>query len=217
MIRLSRALTRLAAPITGLVVFLSVGVPVHAAATKEDVERAIRDGIRYLKQEQKPDGSWEDISQQAKTGTTSLITLALLTAGEKTDSPCIRKALAHLRRFRPEDLRSTYAIGLQTMVFQLAEPERDQLRIAANAAWLEAAQIKPGQRGAVGSWTYTEVAQGGDNSNTQYALLGLNAASEAGVPVRPEVWSLARAYWERTRAGMEAGGTTPAIRSRPRA
>jgi hypothetical protein len=37
-----------------------------------------------------------------------------------------------------------------------------------------------------------------DNSNTQYALLGLNAASEAGVPVSQEVWRLARDYWERT-------------------
>ena len=36
----------------------------------------------------------------------------------------------------------------------------------------------------------------GDNSNTQYALLGLEAASEAGVAVKPEVWALARSYWE---------------------
>jgi hypothetical protein len=37
----------------------------------------------------------------------------------------------------------------------------------------------------------------GDNSNTSFALLGLHAASEVGVPVEPEVWALARAYWER--------------------
>ena len=140
-----------------------------------------------------------------------------MTAGEKPDSPVIRKALSHLRRFGPQDLRSTYAIALQTMVFATAEPERDQLRIAANVSWLESAQIKPGQRGPPGCWTYTEVPQGGDNSNTQYALLGLNAASEVGVPVKPEVWALARYYWEKARAGMAAGGTTSATRSRPRA
>jgi hypothetical protein len=37
----------------------------------------------------------------------------------------------------------------------------------------------------------------GDNSNTQYALLGLNAAAEAGIPIHPEVWALARNYWQR--------------------
>ena len=49
----------------------------------------------------------------------------------------------------------------------------------------------------------------GDNSNTQYALLGLNAASEAGVSVKPEVWALSRAYFEavpesRRRLGLHA-------------
>ncbi|MGZ3337989.1 MAG: DUF4159 domain-containing protein, partial [Isosphaeraceae bacterium] len=197
MLRLSRALARPAIAIASLLVILAAGVPSHGAVTREDVERAIRDGLRYLKQEQKADGSWEDVSAQAKTGTTSLVTLALLTAGEKADSPSIRKALSHLRRFGPQDLRSTYAIALQTMVFAAAEPERDQLRIAANVSWLESAQIKPGQRGPPGCWTYTEIPQGGDNSNTQYALLGLNAASEVGIPVKPEVWSLARYYWEK--------------------
>jgi len=161
----------------------------------EQVERAIRDGVRYLKQQQRADGSWEDSSQQAKTGTTSLVTLALLTAGEKPDSPTIRQALTYLRRFGPEALRSTYAIALQTMVFAAAEPQRDWLRIGANEAWLESAQIKPPRKPS-GCWTYNESPQGGDNSNTQYALLGLSAASEVGVPVKPEVWALARLYWE---------------------
>ncbi len=32
--------------------------------------------------------------------------------------------------------------------------------------------------------------QAGDRNNTQYALLGLNAASEAGIVVKPAVWAL---------------------------
>jgi serine/threonine protein kinase len=162
-----------------------------------EVDRAIRDGIRYLKQEQRADGSWEEMNQQAKTGTTSLVTLALLTAGEKPDAAYIRRALDHLRRFGPNELRSTYAIALQTMVFAAAEPERDQFRIAANVDWLQRAQIKPtDSTDRAGLWTYTEVPSGGDNSNTQYALSGLEAASEVGVPVKREVWALARLYWE---------------------
>ncbi len=171
----------------------------RAAVTRDEVERAIRDGVRYLKQEQRGDGSWADVHDDARTGTTSLVTLALLTAGEKPDSPTVRKAIDYLRTFGPDQLNGTYAIALQTMVYAAAEPERDMLRIAANVSWLESAQIKPGDRVPwPGSWTYSSSkrAQPGDNSNSQYALLGLGAASEVGVPVKPEVWVLARTYWE---------------------
>jgi serine/threonine protein kinase len=176
------------------------------------VDRAIRDGARYLKSHQRDDGSWPDFGSDARSGTTSLVTLALLTAGEKTDSETIRKSLELLRKLRPEDLRSTYAIGLQTMVFAAAEPERDKLRIADNVAWLQRAQIKPGDPVPwPGSWTYTDFKRGnhGDNSNTSFALLGLHAASEVGVPVKPEVWALARAYWERSQKADGSWAYTP--------
>ncbi len=187
-------------PFLTVVVALSGSATSRAGVTREEVERAIRDGVRFLKLQQRDDGSWPDVEGgEAKSGTTSLVTLALLTAGEKPDSPTIRKALGLLRRLGPDDLRSTYAIGLQTMVFAAAEPERDQLRIAANVDWLERAQIRPGDPVFwPGSWSYSDSkrAKNGDNSNTQYALLGLHAASEVGVPVKPEVWLLARNYWE---------------------
>jgi len=172
--------------------------PWHLSPLGAQVDRAVRDGIRYLKQQQRPDGAWEDSDQQAKTATTSMVTLALMTAGEKPDSPLIKKALEHLRLFGPERLKSTKAIALQTMVFAAAEPERDSMRIAANVSWLESAQTKPGQRGAPGGWTCGSSPLGGCNTFTQYALLGLNASSEVGVPIKPEVWELAHLYWENT-------------------
>jgi hypothetical protein len=180
-----------------------------AAVTREEVERAIREGIRYLKSlPQRPDGSWPDTDNEAKTGTTSLITLALLTAGERPDSPVIKKALNYLRGSGPNELKSTYAVALQTMVFALAEPEQDLLRIASNVNWLENAQIKRGDPvNWPGSWTYSDSkrTRPGDNSNTQYALLGLHAASEVGVPVKPEVWERARLYWEMAQSKKNGG------------
>ena len=196
-----RFLPFVARSVIALFTLLSIlisGVKAQGAVTREEVEKAIHDGIRFLKERQKRDGSWDEFNPQAKTGTTSLVTLALLTAGEKPEAPHIHAALEHLRRFGPQELGSTYAISLQTMVFAAAEPERDQLRIAANVNWLESAQIKVAQRGVPGCWTYTHIPAGGDNSNTQYAMLGLNAASEVGVPVKPEVWTLARLYWEKS-------------------
>jgi hypothetical protein len=173
------------------------GRPAPGAVTHEEVERAIRDGSRYLREQQQRDGSWADADAEAQTGTTSLVTLALLNAGEPADSPPIVRALALLRTFGPDQLRSVYATSLQTMTFAAADPARDLDRIARNVRWLEQAQIRPGDRVSwPGSWTYsTSKGRNGDNSNTSFALLALDAAAEVGVPVRPETWALSGRYW----------------------
>ena len=155
----------------------------QAAVTAQEVERAIKDGVRYLKTAQRGDGSWADADKDARSGMTSLVTLALLTAGEKPSSPEVKKAIEFLHGSSPDDLRNTYSIALQTMVYAMADPVRDQFRIAANVAWLENAQIKANDPIPwPGSWSYNETKRGrpGDNSNSQYALLALYAASEAG-------------------------------------
>ena len=195
-----------------IVAALGTAKPCAAAVTREEVERAIREGVRFLKAAQRDDGSWADVENDARSGVTSMVTLALLTAGERPDSPTIRKALEYLRGLNPDELHSTYAISLQTMVFAAANPTVDVLHMARNVEWLEAAQIKPGDAQFwPGSWSYAESKRGrpGDNSNTQYALLGLHAASEAGIPVKPTVWELSRNYFERTQKRDGSWGYTP--------
>ncbi len=99
------------------------------------------------------------------------------------------------------------------MVFAAAGPaETDRSRIAASVEWLERAQIKPADRvNWPGSWTYSgsKRTRPGDNSNTQYALLGLHAASESGARVTPEVWSLSRTYWEQSQKTDGSWAYTP--------
>src|SRR5258708_26400991 len=73
-------------------------VPARGGVTREEVERAIREGVRFLKSQQRGDGSWSEVDEDARTGTTSLVTLALLTAGEAPDSPAVARALEFLRR-----------------------------------------------------------------------------------------------------------------------
>jgi Domain of unknown function (DUF4159)/A-macroglobulin TED domain len=182
----------------------------QAGVTSEEVEQAIRSGVKFLIERQRVDGSWPDAAANAPTGTTSLVTLALLTAGEPTDSPVIQKALTFLRTHSAKQLNSTYSVGLQTMVYAAAEPETDRPRIVANVDWLERTQHRDRREFWPGNWTYTDFrGSPGDNSNTQYALLGLNAASEAGVPVRPEVWALSRAYFEFNQNRDGGWGYTP--------
>jgi hypothetical protein len=172
----------------------------HAGVTREEVEHAIHDGVHFLKQQQHADGSWMDAVPDAHTSTTSLVVLTLLSAGEPVNAPSLARALEFLRELGPERLNSTDAVALQTMVFAAADPDGDRLKIAANVRWLEDAQIKPGEGVEwPGTWTISALAKKrrkGDNSTTHYALLGLNAAREVGVPVKPEVWALARRYWE---------------------
>lgn len=172
--------------------------PAMAEVTSEQVEEAIRGGIRYLKELQdRNSGAWPEFADRYRTGTTSLATLALMTAGVPTDDPTIARALSFLERFRAEDLGQVYTVSLQTMVFAAADPQKYRVRLSENVRWLEQAQIGPNDRvDGVGGWTYTRERGGAaDNSNSQYALLGLNAASEAGIPVDERVWLGARRYW----------------------
>jgi hypothetical protein len=176
------------------------------------VDQAIGAGVQFLVSQQLANGSWRDSESDAKTGVTSLVTLALIRAGEKPDSPAVGKALGFLRGFGPGDLHSTYAISLQTQVFAAALPESDRSRIAANVMWLERAQIRPGDgMGQSGSWSYSDAkhTRPGDNSNTHYALAGLFAAAGAGVPVKPAIWKFARAYWARTQRRDGSWAYTP--------
>ncbi len=97
----------------------------RADVTGEEVEQAIQKGVRFLKDCQLANGSWPD-GAIVPTGTTSLAVLALLATGESPDSVVIQSALAGLRPAGPQLLNSTYAVGLQNMVFAAAEPDVDR-------------------------------------------------------------------------------------------
>jgi hypothetical protein len=198
-------------PWTGLVCVLAIvafGVPSvrgqgqggqfgPGPVTKEQVEDAIQRGIAYLHETQEQSGAWS-----GQAGVTELALLALLTAGESPDEPHVAAGLRFTSQLTPEQLNSTYAIALQTMVYAAANPIRYRNAIAANVRWFERTQIRTaiGRHTArgVGAWTYDmqRVAIGDvDNSNSQYAVLGLYAAREAGIPIDPQVWAMAREYW----------------------
>ena len=139
-------------------------------------------GSASSSEQQRADGSWATMTTTRRTpAATSLVTLALLTAGEPARfEPTIRRRSTTCGNFDPEDLKSTYAVALQTMVFAAADPERDQLQIAANVAWLETGPDqarRPRRLARLVDLHRPPRSAHGDNSNTQYALLGLNAAS----------------------------------------
>jgi Domain of unknown function (DUF4159)/Prenyltransferase and squalene oxidase repeat len=172
-----------------------------AGVTREEVEQSIKIGVNFLLKTQRPNGTWGN-----EIGESALVTLALLTAGESPNSEPMLRAIDALRKVGVNPAHETYTRGLMAMVFAAADPEKYRDDIARNAEWIEGAQTRSG------AWTYSDKFGGnggGDNSNTQYALLGLNAASEAGFAVRPEVWLKARRYWELTQNGDGGWGYHP--------
>ncbi len=176
--------------------------------TTAQVEQALKAGISYLLKRQNPDGSWG-----GETGETALITLALLTAGESPRSEPMVRALALLQKgignrggVTINRAHEVYSIALIAMAFAAADTTKYRDEIASAAEYLTQTQL------GNGAWTYNGGfgrGGGGDNSNTQYALLGLQAASEAGYGVKPEVWRQARRYWETTQANNGGWGYTP--------
>ena len=175
--------------------------PPGATVSTAEVERSIKAGIAYLLKSQRANGGWGD-----EVGETALVTLALLTAGESPRSEPIVRALNSFRTSPVNRAHEIYTVALMTMALAAADPVKFRDEIARNAEYLEQTQQSNG------AWTYNAGhgrGGGGDNSNTQYALLGLQAANEAGFAVKPEVWRLSRRYWETTQSGNGGWGYTP--------
>lgn len=163
----------------------------HAELTPEQVRRAIARAIDYFKHEQKGDGSFPvggvhlaDYSG----GSTTLATLALLTAGVPPTDPQVKQALIYLRSKVPQ--KRTYVVSLQTMALCAAGSKTDLGLIRSNVKWLEKAQQHDGR------WGYEMAGENRDLSNTQFALLAMHEAERFSDTIRvsDEVWKRALAF-----------------------
>ena len=140
------------------------------------------------------EGNWEGLVlgllADQKGGTTALVTLSLLNAGDKKTDPHIARALNYLRTLPPQ---RTYVVGLQTMVFAEVREARDLALMKRNVDWLfeNAIGLKEGK---LQGWSYPGSTVP-DNSNTQYALLGLYAARQAGIEIDDAKWRMIQEYY----------------------
>jgi hypothetical protein len=177
----------------------------------EPVRKAIERGVKYLRSQQH-DGDWEHQGMPGKPGAvTSLALLALLNSGMAPDDPIIQNGLKSLRKVEPE---WTYVVGLQTMVFALARQPVDRERIQRNVDWLIKARLQ--NNGKLVGWGYKAGLAPADNSNTQYALLGLHEGHVAGAAIGEDIWKSILDYYRDTpradggwgyRAGMASSPT----------
>jgi hypothetical protein len=169
------------------------------------VDRAIQRGVKYLLARQNADGSWptEDEQTDADGGRTALCTLSLLSAGESHQSPPMQRAIAWLKKHHPEKtVHATYSVALRACVYaQLPEPVRKR-ELPLDLNWLQRAMVDGGPfagmygygvdgggpRGGGGAW--------GDFSNSQYGVLGVWYAANAGLEVPLSYWKRVERAWQ---------------------
>ena len=134
------------------------------------IDRAIDLGVEWLLGRQLRDGSWSTHHEEYPSGQTALTVYTLLKSGLGPRHPAVARGLAFLERHPPH---KTYSAACQIMAFQATGKRAYKPRIAAILRDLLAWQED--------GWGYPKVAV--DLSNTQYAALGLRAASLAGLDV----------------------------------
>jgi hypothetical protein len=149
-------------------------------------EQAVLAGVRYLKTHY----------ASQPPGESAMIALALLKAEVPPSDPAVAGSLA---RFETCFTRDGYVPQRKTGqgVYEAAAGAMAlaNLDFAASRRYLEQiASYLMGRQNANGSWDYHD-RQHGDTSISQYAVLGLWEAENAGVKVAPAVWDRAAGWF----------------------
>jgi hypothetical protein len=157
--------------------------------TDRDVDEAVEKGVAYLRRQQDANGSFGAFGNY-QIGPTALAAFALLSCEVPPDDPAIAGAINYGGSL-PTD--KTYELALYIMMLQAADPKKYYPQISRAASILVNAQRRRG-----GWWYSPGTDDRFDNSNTQYAMLGLYAARLAGYPIDERVFERARDHCHRT-------------------
>lgn len=142
------------------------------------INEAIERGTAWLLAQQLIDGSWAHQQGEYRNGTTALALYTLLKSGVSPRHPAVLQAIAYLQA---APAGKTYAAGCQLMAAAA-------LKDPAQLWWAEetAGDLLSWQERS-GGWSYPGVHE--DLSLTQYAALGLRAATQLGIEIPPEAWN----------------------------
>jgi squalene-hopene/tetraprenyl-beta-curcumene cyclase len=201
-----------------IMLLLLASFPVTYAVTpfEQRVNDSIEAGLEYLRDTQQPGGYW---GSSARVADASLGILCFITQKDSlgnlkgysglapSDQAIVDDALAYIVSQQKSDDsiwydHETYETGLamSALAEVMSTGGSDYTTLLTDAIdYFVAAQVDEGEGAAVGStyyggWNYeAEDYPGGDNSNTQFALIGLRAADSAlgGGIVPSGVWSKA--------------------------
>jgi len=165
-----------------LIAVAASAAPVHAAEVPPNappgVKEAVGRGVEALK---------KSVPASPGGGAAVLGALALVKSGEPSDGPAVSAVLNAIAgrcsgsEYRP-DGNHYYTAGLELMLLDAVDAERHRDEMEKILAY-----VLKGQKPS-GAWFYPNQEAYGDTSITQYATLGLWAASRAGLKIPRETW-----------------------------
>ncbi len=177
--------------------------PQEPTVTADEVAAAVARGVAFLRRAQRADGSWNYPRGKHVQGATALAVYALSQAGVKPDDPAIVKGMDYVLREPPI---GTYEAACIAMAAASTNPAKYIKAIAQMRDYLVAVQQPNGM------WDYsagTVDRGGGDNSNTQFGLLGLHAAMSVGLQVPTPTLQAAYDHYARTQNADGGWGYRP--------
>ena len=185
----------------------------YPPAFRARINKAVDRGVAYLLARQTAEGSWPAHPKLLghRLGFAALTTLACLKGGVKPDAPSMDKAFTWMRK---QKLEKTYDVGVLLMALharyagihdgfeeeetdryghrKIKEPCEKKMK-PEDRKWMRACVKFLLDHRSGNTWRYPgeehdPKAKTFDLSNTQYALLGLWAASRCGVKVPLPIW-----------------------------
>ncbi len=179
---------------------------IREGGSSAEAERAVMAALRWLKEHQRPDGSWESKHATAVSG---LATLCFLGHGHTTDDPefgqTLTKAFQYLASKGPQENMYEHAILTYALAEGYGMTQSPALKepLQKCVDLLIQAQAVPKEPPHAGGWRYTAGAKNSDTSVAGWCVQALHAAKLANINVPDTVFEGASKYlWN-----MYGGGT----------
>lgn len=172
------------------------------ALTDEAVEQAIRRSVAWIQSLRNAASNWEPEGNQSDrfyTGDSALALMALLYAGENPRQEDMNRSLEWLAQ---QTINATYTRSTRIHALSLVPGKQFRAALQGDLDWLLQA-VHPRDHRFVGGYDYvfSPGASRGtsfDNSNSQYGVLGVWMAAEAGLTVPDDYWALVQDHWMQT-------------------